>query len=153
MTRTKMACLKANGWLNDEVSSTRGRVDACRLTSPFRVCVVFLGGGRHQVINFYMCMLKERDDLLCAKQPGRRRKSHFFNSFFMERLLISDRAYKYSNVRRWTKKFKSFEMDKIFFPVRRFPLSLPVDHDPGWVVLTVPLFLLFAYATVISAGE
>ena len=52
-------------------------------------------------------MLKERDELLCAKLPGRR-ASHFFNSFFMERLLISDRAYKYSNVRRWTKNFKSF---------------------------------------------
>jgi hypothetical protein len=70
-----------------------------------------------QVINFYMCMLQERDNHLCEAIGGRK-ASHFFNSFFMERLLISDHDYTYPNVRRWSKKFDSFALEKIFFPVR-----------------------------------
>jgi sentrin-specific protease 1 len=59
MTRAKIACLRPRTWLNDEV------------------------------INFYMCMLKERDAALCEKYP-KRLHSHFFNSFFMHKLLQAD---------------------------------------------------------------
>ena len=66
-----------------------------------------------------MCMLQERDDQLCERIPGRK-ASHFFNSFFMERLLVDDAPYQYANVRRWSKNFDSFAQEKIFFPVRFF---------------------------------
>lgn len=68
-----------------------------------------------EVINFYMSMLQERDDRLCQEQPGRK-SSHFFNSFFLSKLLERD-SYTFSNVRRWTKKFDILSKDKIFFPV------------------------------------
>jgi sentrin-specific protease 1 len=69
-----------------------------------------------EVINFYMKMLQERDDTLC-EQNENRRHSHFFNSFFAERLLVTDRCYNYENVKRWSKKLDIFEMDKNFFPI------------------------------------
>ena len=79
-----------------------------------------------------MCMLQERDDQLCKGILGRK-ASHFFNSFFMERLLISDHAYTYSNVRRWSKKFDSFAQEKIYFPVRFF---VPPLFYTAWGMLT-----------------
>ena len=63
-----------------------------------------------------MLMLKERDEALCLTQPTRR-TSWFFNSFFIEKLLNADKKYTYSNVRRWSKKFDLFKMDKVFMPV------------------------------------
>eukprot|EP01038_Epipyxis_sp_PR26KG_P006123 gene6123-8439_t len=69
-----------------------------------------------EVINFYMCMLQVRDEKLCTKYPSRV-PSYFFNSFFITKLLICDHGYTYGNVKRWSKKFDIFAMDKIFFPV------------------------------------
>jgi len=69
-----------------------------------------------EIINFTMSMLQERDNLLCANSPDRR-SSHFLNSYFIDRLLDTERGYLYSNVRRWTRKFNIFEKDKIFCPV------------------------------------
>ena len=86
MTRRKFCCLRPNVWLNDEV------------------------------INFYMNMLQDRDNSLCAKFPGRK-KSHFFNSFFVHRLLKTDLEYNYDNVKRWSNHFDIFELDKIFIPI------------------------------------
>ena len=77
-----------------------------------------------------MEMLQERDDLLCEGIEGCK-ASHFFNSFFMERLLISDHAYTYSNVRRWSKKFDSFAQEKIFFPVRFRAPTAPAPQCVG----------------------
>lgn len=67
MTRDKLACLRPQTWLNDEV------------------------------INFYMKMLQERDDALCAQRN--RRPSYFNNSFFMSKL-VDEGGYRYANVRR-----------------------------------------------------
>ncbi|RYY81265.1 hypothetical protein EON63_15830 [archaeon] len=95
----KFICLRPRTWLNDEA------------------------------INFYMLMLQERDDLLCKYyiQPStptpshthtntQRRGSHYFNSFFLTKLLENN-TYTYSQVRRWTKKFDLFSKDKVFIPV------------------------------------
>jgi len=70
-----------------------------------------------EIINFYMNMLLERDVEMCKKYTSRTR-SHFFNSFFIDRLNDSGRGYAYGNVKRWTKKVGDvFAMDKIFCPV------------------------------------
>lgn len=61
-------------------------------------------------------MLQERDTLLCNKYP-KRTSSHFFSSFFVERLLVTDKKYNFDNVTRWTKKFHIREKNKIFFPI------------------------------------
>lgn len=88
ITRAKIVCLRPTTWINDEV------------------------------INFYMSMLKERDDALAEKYPKHRR-SHYFNSFFMNKLLLVDgkEEYDYKGVRRWSKKFDTFAMDKVFVPI------------------------------------
>lgn len=63
-----------------------------------------------------MELLKQRDTALCRQDPNRK-PSYFFNSFFMEKLLISDNKYNYKNVAQWSKKFNVFDLDKIFFPI------------------------------------
>jgi len=70
-----------------------------------------------EVINFCMSMLQERDDKLRELSPNRK-KSHFFNSFFMDKLLGNGHVgYHYKDVARWTKKFDVFQLDKVFIPV------------------------------------
>eukprot|EP01034_Spumella_vulgaris_P031276 gene31276-38643_t len=88
MTRAKLVCLKPSTWLNDEV------------------------------INFYMNMLQERDLLLTEKAGGEtaRKSSHYFSSFFIDRL-CADRKYNYKNVQRWSRKFDVFAKDKVFMPI------------------------------------
>ena len=86
MTVTKISCLRVNTWLNDEV------------------------------VNFYMCLLQDRDQRLCLASNGTRVPSYFFNSFFISKLLENG-TYNYANVKRWSKKFDAFAMGKIFMPV------------------------------------
>lgn len=88
MTRSKISCLRPRVWLNDEV------------------------------INFYMLMLMDRDEKLTAAAGGeeKRRTSHYFNSFFIAKMLENDK-YAYSNIKRWSKKFDVFAKDKIFMPI------------------------------------
>jgi sentrin-specific protease 1 len=65
-----------------------------------------------------MEMLKERDRELCRVHANRR-PSHYFNSFFITKLLITDGKYNYSAVARWTKRAKVdiFECEKVYCPV------------------------------------
>lgn len=71
-----------------------------------------------EIVNFYMGLLQDRDTALCDQDPNRR-KSHFFSSMFMDKLMNvgNDKGYEYANVRRWSRKFDIFEMDKVVFPV------------------------------------
>ena len=68
-----------------------------------------------ELINFYMNMLMVRDEKLSTNNPERR-TSHYFNSFFMGKLL-TDGQYNYAAVKKWSKKFDVFEKDKVFIPV------------------------------------
>jgi sentrin-specific protease 1 len=67
-----------------------------------------------EVINFYMKLLQERDAALCASNT-RRLTSHFFNSFFLPKIM--ENFYTYNNVLRWTTRFNVFNMDKLYFPI------------------------------------
>lgn len=70
-----------------------------------------------EIINFCMSMLEERDIQLCDLNPNRM-KSHYFNSFFMEKLLgRGHMKYNYAEVARWTRRFDIFARDKIFIPI------------------------------------
>jgi hypothetical protein len=69
MTRSNISCLRPVTWLNDEV------------------------------INFYLEMLAERDALLCQSSKTNRLSSHYFNTFFISKLLERG-EFTYSNVRR-----------------------------------------------------
>eukprot|EP01041_Mallomonas_annulata_P013083 gene13083-27619_t len=97
MSRAKLSCLTPGAWLNDEV------------------------------INFYMQLLKTRDDRLCLYSEKKqlqqlpqgqvRRQSWYFSSFFMDKLLEADKKYNFNNIKRWSKKFDVFAMEKLFFPI------------------------------------
>ena len=72
-----------------------------------------------EVIHYYLSMLTKRDDALSVANPGRKR-SHFFKSFFFTKLFDEGvtNEYKYSNVKRWSKKVPGkdiFALDKILF--------------------------------------
>jgi hypothetical protein len=80
-----------------------------------------------EVINYFLknCLAK-RDEKLCAKQAGRKR-SHFFNSFFVQTMFDEKNSnsslrgrYNYKNVRRWSKKVPGkdiFNLKYIFCPI------------------------------------
>ena len=80
-----------------------------------------------EVINYFLknCLAK-RDELLCAKQPGRKR-SHFFNSFFVQTMFDEKNnnpnlrgKFSYKNVKRWSKKVPGkdiFNLKYIFCPI------------------------------------
>ena len=81
-----------------------------------------------------MSNLQARDTLKFDKYQDHK-KSHFFNSYFMKKLLnrkdkkyqIKDDKYTYLNVLRWTNKFNPFEYKCLYFPI----------HSPGHWTLAV----------------
>ncbi len=80
-----------------------------------------------KVINHFLknCLARH-DENLCAKELGRRR-SHFFNSFFMQTMFGKKNSspqlrgrYNYKNVRRWLNKVPGkdiFNLKYIFCPI------------------------------------
>ena len=80
-----------------------------------------------EIINYFLknCLAK-RDEKLCAAQPGRKR-SHFFNSYFVQTLFDEKNnnpslrgRYSYKNVKRWSKKVPGkdiFNLRYIFCPI------------------------------------
>lgn len=79
-----------------------------------------------EVIHHFYLMLSIRDEELCEQDTGKKR-SHFFKSFFITKLLNEghanpdlDGTYEYRNVKRWSKKAPGkdiFNLDKVFFPI------------------------------------
>ena len=79
-----------------------------------------------EIIHFFLAMLAKRDEELCQEDPTRKR-SHFFKSFFMTKLINDGHndpaiagTYEYKNVKRWSKKVPGkdiFQLDKIIFPI------------------------------------
>ena len=74
-----------------------------------------------EVIHYFLMTLADRDEEL---NPDRR--SHFFKSFFVTKLLNEGSAkegtYEYKNVKRWSKKAPGkdlFSLDKIVFPINQ----------------------------------
>jgi sentrin-specific protease 1 len=61
-------------------------------------------------------MLQLRDETLSKMFPGRRR-SHIFNSFFMEKLVEDCGRYNFDGIKRWSKKFDVLELDKVIIPI------------------------------------
>jgi hypothetical protein len=76
-----------------------------------------------EIINYYMLLLKDRNNKLLDhyKETGTRpdyRPSHFYNNFFVNKLLDNETGgYMYSYVKRWSRRFDTFAMDKIFCPI------------------------------------
>lgn len=80
-----------------------------------------------EVINYFLknCLAK-RDEIICTRQPGRKR-SHFFNSFFVQTMFDEKNnhpdlrgRYNYKNVKRWSKKVPGkdiFNLKYILCPI------------------------------------
>ena len=62
-----------------------------------------------EVINFYMEMIRERDNLISPK-------SIIHSSFFFTKIVDSDGNYNYTAVRRWAKQI-IFSMQYLFSPI------------------------------------
>ena len=62
-----------------------------------------------------MCMLMDRDEALCATDP-KRQPSHYYNSFFVNKL-VDQGGYNYPQVRRWSKKFNILEKRRVYCPI------------------------------------
>lgn len=74
-----------------------------------------------EIIHLYFILLGQRDEELCNRDPYRKR-SHFFKSFFMTKLLNEGNygTYDYNNVKGWSNKVPGgdiFFLDKIFVPI------------------------------------
>jgi hypothetical protein len=77
-----------------------------------------------EVIHYFLVMLANRDEEMC-KNDQQRKRSHFFKSFFITKLLnegnvTCEGQYEYRNVKRWSKNVPGkdiFALDKIIFPV------------------------------------
>ena len=70
-----------------------------------------------EVIHYFLHMLGKRDQELCKSLN--RKRSHFFKSFFITKLL-DEEGYCYANVKRWSKRVPGkdiFLLDKIICPV------------------------------------
>ena len=97
VTRRSMQTLRPGKWLNDEV------------------------------INYFLknCLAK-RDEFICARQTGRKR-SHFFNSFFVQTMFDEKNSnpslrgrYNYDNVSHWSKNVPGkniFKLKYILIPI------------------------------------
>ena len=74
-----------------------------------------------EVIHFFYKMLAKRDKSLCANAVGqKRRRCHYFKSFFFTKLFDEGdtNKYRYASVERWSEEVPGkdiFELDKIFF--------------------------------------
>ena len=71
-----------------------------------------------EIIHYFNFMLSKRDKQLCMDDPDHRR-SHFFQSFFITKLLDED-GYQYQHVSKWSRKVPGkdiFKLDKIFIPI------------------------------------
>jgi len=81
-----------------------------------------------EVIHFFLTVLSKRDEAMCAND-GTKKRSHFFKSYFMSKLLNEGHSnpsmagkYEYRNVKRWSKKVPGkdiFNLDKICFPINQ----------------------------------
>ena len=62
---------------------------------------------------------QKRDErrVAAATPAGSVKGCHFFNSFFLNKLLDEGRGYNYAGVKRWTKRIDIFAKKRIFFPV------------------------------------
>ena len=75
-----------------------------------------------QVINFYMALMVEVSENVS-----------FFNSYFMERLRITDRRYCYANVERWSmvKQGRQHDVHTMEF------VLIPVHESYHWFLILV----------------
>jgi len=89
VSRSDLAVLLPEGWLNDEV------------------------------INFYFSLLAQRNDRLREEKgwPKCHFMSTFFFSKLIGGSFAGEVAYNYANVKRWTKKVDVFSMDLLLIPV------------------------------------
>ena len=68
--------------------------------------------------NGNVVILKPENRLYKIENFKERISSHYYNSFFMNKLMDSgDGTYNYNNVKRWSKKFNIFRKLKVFCPI------------------------------------
>ena len=122
--------LVSNALLNDEDIDPEQIVVSNGTDSVKQQSIITLNPGKwltDEIISYYLKIaLTQRDYHLC-QQDGNRKRNHFFNSFFMLKLLDekndvdpnSRGKYNYGNVSRWGAKCHGkdiFKLKHIFVP-------------------------------------
>jgi len=107
-----------------------------QLTYNTMKCLALSNPINDEIIDFYMCLLQDRDKILTELSNCSRKSSHYFSCFFISCLLRSG-EYNYNNVRRWTEGrltegINIFLKDKIFIPVCNNENSYP-----SWAMIVV----------------
>jgi hypothetical protein len=69
-----------------------------------------------EIVNFSMDMLQDRDRILCSLNQSRK-KSHFFNSYLMAKILAGEDVSRWTRSPRESNKIDVFALDKIFIPI------------------------------------
>ena len=82
-----------------------------------------------EIVNLYIELLKRFDSDLCAKDAARN-PTLFFNSWFMEILLIRDGKYNYSQVKRWTQK-QGIDKNLLDYEQVIIPINISNSH---WII-------------------
>ena len=120
ITRRLLQSLQPQTWLNDEVVNFHMSMLAERDDALAAAAAAASSGSsspsKASGAPDYTTDSSSSSNSSCGN--GRRR-SHFFNSFFTDRLQDSghNTQYCYSNVRRWSRKFDVFALDKLVCPV------------------------------------
>ncbi len=92
-----------------------------------------------EVINYFLknCLAR-RDEALCSRETGRRR-SHFFNSFFVQTMFDEKNndprlrgRYNYKNVKRWSKKVPGKDIFQLKYVL--CPINLDNTHWTSAVI-------------------
>ena len=94
-----------------DIEFTTNKLLSLRPNLPFKGSFL-----NDEQINCYMCLLQKYDNDKFSSNPSLL-KSHYFGSFFMDRLLKTDNKYTFKNVLRWTKLFDIFEYKCIYIPI------------------------------------
>lgn len=71
-----------------------------------------------EIVHAYLALLVDRDAILLEQNP-RRKRCHFFKSYFISNLLTSSGSYNYKHVKRWGRRVLGndiFDLDQIFVP-------------------------------------
>ena len=97
-----------NGRDNDVIARTEDDTDSVQ-RSNLRTLLPY-EWVNDEVIHYYLSLLQQRDEQICRSDSSKKR-THFFKSFFMTKLLDEgninpalDGVYNYTNVKRWSKK-------------------------------------------------
>jgi hypothetical protein len=101
---------------SEEIARSSGNCIVNILTFDILFRNGYEGWINDEIVNFCMDMLQDRDRILCSLNQSRK-KSHFFNSYLMAKILADEDVSRWTRSSRESNKIDVFALDKIFIPI------------------------------------